>query len=360
MTPRRLRELGAAAAVVAVVSGILVAAVQADGRTSVRTDTNDGGAWLVRRSDGLTGHLNRAVGEVSGVVHIAGPGAEFDVEQADGIVLGHDRSLSTLTVVDPRTFQIVNDVAVPVDARVAAVTGGAIVWQPSPLRVWSLDVAALTSTTSIDEVAPIVSTEGSGSALVTFDEDLVVLDVERQQLLRYPVRQGLASGGEGSSITPLGGLAERITSMTTVGDTVVAMTDDGVVVFEVGDADAAATAAASPVEVGEPGLAVLAQPAPEGSPIVGVRPDGSVVRIDPEAGAEPAQRPARWSISRRSVPARRWRRSSTRAACSRWAPNRRRSRASVTASPTRRRRSPAPIRRRCGCGSSTDGCGSTT
>ena len=143
MTPRRLRELGAAVAVVAVVSGILVAAVQADGRTSVRTDTNDGGAWLVRRSDGLTGHLNRAVGEVSGVVHIAGPGAEFDVEQADGIVLGHDRSLSTLTVVDPRTFQIVNDVAVPADARVAAVTGGAIVWQPAPLRVWSLDVAAL-------------------------------------------------------------------------------------------------------------------------------------------------------------------------------------------------------------------------
>ena len=43
------------------------------------------------------------------------------------------------------------------------------------------------------------------------------------------MRQGLASGGEGSSITPLGALAERITSMTTVGDTVVAMTDDGVV-----------------------------------------------------------------------------------------------------------------------------------
>ena len=204
----------------------------------------------MRRSDGLTGHLNRAVGEVSGVVHIAGPGAEFDVEQADGIVLGHDRSLSTLTVVDPRTFQIVNDVAVPVDAHVAAVTGGAIVWQPAPLRVWSLDVAALTSTTSIDEVAPIVSTEGSGSALVTFDEDLVVLDVERQQLLRYPVRQGLASGGEGSSITPLGGLAERITSMTTVGDDGRGDDRRRGVVFEVGDADAAATAAASPVEVG--------------------------------------------------------------------------------------------------------------
>ena len=356
MTPRRLRELGAAAAVVAVVSGILVAAVQADGRTSVRTDTNDGGAWLVRRSDGLTGHLNRAVGEVSGVVHIAGPGAEFDVEQADGIVLGHDRSLSTLTVVDPRTFQIVNDVAVPVDAHVAAVPGGAIVWQPSPLRVWSLDVAALTSTTSIDEVAPIVSTEGSGSALVTFDEDLVVLDVERQQLLRYPVHQGLASGGEGSSITPLGGLAERITSMTTVGETVVAMTDDGVVVFAVGDADATATAAASPVGVGEPGVAVLAQPAPEGSPIVGVRPDGTVIRIDAGSGA----RTGRWSIWRQSVPAGRWRRSSTRGACSRSAPNRRRSPVSVTVSPTRRRRSPAPIPGRCGCGWSTAGCGSTT
>ena len=36
-----------------------------------------------------------------------GPGAEFDVEQADGIVLGHDRSVSLLTVVDPRTFQVV-------------------------------------------------------------------------------------------------------------------------------------------------------------------------------------------------------------------------------------------------------------
>jgi len=113
----------------------------------------------------------------------------------------------------------------------------------------------------------------------------VVLDLERQQLLRYPVRQGLASGGEGSSITPLGGLAELITSMTTVGDTVVAMTDDGVAVFEVGDAESAAEAAAAPLDVGEAGVAVLAQPAPAGSPIIGVRTDGSVVRIDPEGNA---------------------------------------------------------------------------
>ena len=117
---RRLREVVVVGLVIASLASVVVAAVHADARTSIRTETNDGGAWLVRRSDGVVGQMNRTAGEVTGLVRVSNPGAEFDVEQADTT-----RSSSTtpstgeLQVIDPRTYQIVNTVTVPGGVHVA-------------------------------------------------------------------------------------------------------------------------------------------------------------------------------------------------------------------------------------------------
>ncbi len=57
---RRLREVVVVGLVIASLASVVVAAVHADGRTSIRAETNDGGAWLVRRSDGVVGQMNRS------------------------------------------------------------------------------------------------------------------------------------------------------------------------------------------------------------------------------------------------------------------------------------------------------------
>ena len=70
---RRLREVVVVGLVIASLASVVVAAVHADARTSIRAETNDGGAWLVRRSDGVIGQMNRTAGEVTGVVRVVQP-----------------------------------------------------------------------------------------------------------------------------------------------------------------------------------------------------------------------------------------------------------------------------------------------
>ena len=110
---RTLRELGVVGIVLALVVGIVVAAVQAEGERTIRPETNDGGAWLINRSEGAVGHVNRTAGEVTGAARIATPGDVIDTEQSDAGVLLPNRTTDELTLVDPRTFQDYNTISVP-------------------------------------------------------------------------------------------------------------------------------------------------------------------------------------------------------------------------------------------------------
>ncbi len=57
-----------------------------------------------------------------------------------------------------------------------AVEPGVYVWQPEPLRVWALSRDDLGAMVSLDDVAPILESEGSGLVTTTFDGELVVVD----------------------------------------------------------------------------------------------------------------------------------------------------------------------------------------
>jgi hypothetical protein len=259
--------------VCALVGTIVVAAVQADGRSNVRAATNDGGAWLIKRDQGLVGHVNRAVGEVSGIIRAATPGAEFDVEQDGELVVVNDRSTSSLSVIDGRTFQVSNSPEVPADAHLAVVGDQAIVWTQEPLAVWRLSVAQLTELGSISGLDPQITADGPGLVAVTPTGTVLALDVAGSRLVRLPADASASIG------QPLAEGPVSATALSAIGDDAVLLTPAGIVV--VGDEGTVTAPAAVP---GGSSGAALAQPSPSGSPLVAAAADGTLVAVDPGSG----------------------------------------------------------------------------
>ena len=263
---RRLREIVVVGLVLGSLASVVVAAVQADGRTSVRAETNDGGAWLVRRSDGIVGNLNRSAGEVTGVVRVAAPGSDFDVEQSGGVIVSHDGSAGALQLVDPRTYQIVNTVTVPDGVFVDAVQDGVVIHQVSPLQVWWVDRDDLASIVALDEIEPIIATEGRGVVSTTFEGDIVVVDVAGQRIGR-----GSPTTVDEWSWTTVDGL-DSITALSAIGSDVITLDDTG----QVGRLRAGSDALAAPTLPAEVAVATLAQPSPSASPLVAATESGDV------------------------------------------------------------------------------------
>ena len=273
---RRLGQFGVLAVVAALASAVVIAAVQADGRTDVRAETNDGGAWLVRRSTGVVGHLNRAAGEVSGIVDVASPGADFDVEEAGTTIAVNDHSTTSVSVIDGRTFQIVNHIAVAPASHLALVDGaagaGGVVWTADPLQVWWLTAAQLTGQKDLQGVDPVVSADGAGLVTTTSDGSVWVVDSDgrRATLLRSPEAQ--------PAWIDLGETGAKAAASSAVGEAMVLTIADagGVTIV---DPDGTIRQLA-----GVPAGAALAIPAPAGSPIAAVSPAGDVVRGDIDGG----------------------------------------------------------------------------
>ena len=265
---RRLSQFGVLAVVAALASAVVIAAVQADGRTDVRAETNDGGAWLVRRSTGVVGHLNRAAGEVSGIVDVASPGADFDVEQAGTTIAVNDHSTSSISVIDGRTFQITNHVAVAPASHLALVDGsagtGGVIWTADPLQVWWLTAAQLTSDKDLQGTDPVASAKGAGLVTSTSDGSIWIVDVDGKRASH------LRSPGEQPAWIDLGDTGA--TAISAVGESMVLMSadTDGVTVV---DPDGTTHRLG-----GVPAGSAPAIPAPAGSPFAAVSPSGEVLR----------------------------------------------------------------------------------
>ena len=164
MTRRTRRGMAGSVLVVLglVIGAVIVTALQAEGRERSRADTNDGGAWLLKRDAGYVGHVNRQVGEVTAAVSVSDPGSDFDVDQAPGIIVVHDRTTGVVTVVDDTVERVANPAGVRVgqDVAVHAVAGGALIVDQQSMAVWKLDREQLLSVASTDEVEPILDGEG--------------------------------------------------------------------------------------------------------------------------------------------------------------------------------------------------------
>ena len=281
MTQRTRRGIASSVLVVLglVLGAVVVTALQAEGRERSKAETNDGGAWLLKRDRGLVGHVNRVVGEVTAAVSVADPASDYDVDQAPGIIAVHDRTKGTLAVVDPSVGRVTNPAGMQLsgqDMAVHAIDGGALVVDRGSMRVWKLDREEIVSLASIDEVEPILTGDGTTVSAATPDGNAVFVDQAADNVIFLEP--------DGTTHTsPALGMTDAATSITSVGANTAVLSDsDGDIVVATHD-----SARDLPVEL-EDGPLVLQQPAPFTDSVVAVTADGRLFSV-PVGGGEAAE-----------------------------------------------------------------------
>ena len=270
MTRRTRRGMAGSVLVVLglVVAAVVVTALRAEGRERSRAETNDGGAWLLKRDAGFVGHVNREVGEVTAAVSVADPGSDFDVDQANGIIVVHDRTTGLVTVVDDTVERVANPAGVRVgqDVNVHAVDGGALIVDQSSMGVWKLTREQLLSVASTDEVEALVTGEGGAASAATPDGHAVVADEAAGNVV-------FIDPDGTTDVSPDVELSDGVVSITSLGaDTAVLADPDGDLVLATPDR-------ATPLDITVPGADGNASPLVLQQPSVGGGA-GSVVAVD--------------------------------------------------------------------------------
>lgn len=269
MKRRRFRDFGVVAVVLALVLGIVVVAAQAEGQTSVRAQTNDGGAWLVNGREGVIGHMNRGVGEITGVVsEVAESGDTLDTEQSGNNVVTINASTDTLDVIDPRTFQSVASIEMPDDVQIRLDGERVAVWTESPLRVWSAELSSLSQLDSLDELAPIVDDENDGVAQMTRFGSVLAVSPDSSLLYRLPpVGNGIVE------TIDLGDVGSEIEELSALGDDAILRTASGsVLAVRAGSVEITTLASMA-------GIVLLGQPGLADEPLNGIADDGTLFTL---------------------------------------------------------------------------------
>ncbi len=282
MSRRTRRSIAGSVLVVLalVIGAVVITALQAEGRERSKADTNDGGAWLLKRDEGYVGHVNRLVGEVTAAVSVSDPGSDYDVDQAQGVILVHDRTRGTVTVVDDSIERIANPAGLRVDANttVHAIDGGALVVDRDSMTVWKIGRPELLSAASTDEFEPLLSGDGSTLSAATPDGHAVFVDEAAGQVV-------FLRPDDSTETSPALELTDSIVSITSLGtDTAVMVDPDGDVFVATPD-DAAPVRSEVTDAAGEPAELVLQQPGPEADHVVAATTDGRLVAV-PLAGGE--------------------------------------------------------------------------
>src|SRR4051794_19825639 len=281
MTRRTRRGVAGSVLVVLglVIGAVIATALQAEGRERSKADTNDGGAWLLKRDAGYVGHVNREVGEITAAVSVSQPGADFDVDQAKDVIVVHDASKGTLTVVDDSVERVANPAGLTVgaDVEVHAVDGGALIVDDASMRAWKLTREQLLSVATTDDVEPIVTGEGRTRAAATTDGHAVLVDDKAGQVV-FVRPDGTTTKSGTVEVT------DPTASVTMLGtdEAVFSDTDGDVVVASPGDA--------RPLGIdvlgadGQPAALPLQQPGPAADDVVAVTSDGKVVAVPLDGG----------------------------------------------------------------------------
>ena len=285
MTRRTRRSIAGSVLVVLglVIGAVIITALQAEGREHSKADTNDGGAWLLKRDQGYVGHVNRVVGEVTAAVSASDPGSDYDVDQAQGIILVHDRTRGTVTVVDDSIERIANPGGLQLEssATVHAVDGGAVIVDRGSMTVWKLDRETLVSATSLDGIEPIITGEGAAISAATPDGHAVLADEAGGRVVF------LRPDGS-TDASPAVDLTDSIVSITSLGDDTAVLADPD------GDVVVATPGRVSPLETtvtgsdGQPTPLILQQPGSGADHVVAVTPTGGVVAL-PLGGGDPTE-----------------------------------------------------------------------
>jgi large repetitive protein len=255
-----------------VIGAVVVTALQAEGRERSEANTNDGGAWLLKRDVGYVGHVNRVVGEITAAVSTSEPGSDYDIDQANGVIVVHDRTAGTLGLVDDRTSTVLERLQVDPDVTVHAVDGGALVVKRDSLGVWKLSRDALASLESLDELEPILRGEGAALSAATPDGHAVIVDQGADNVIFLRP--------DGSTDTsPKLNLTDDAVSLTFLGeDTAVLADPDGDVFVATPDQVTSLDTGVTDSE-SRPAPLILQQPGGEADHVVAATADGRLFAI---------------------------------------------------------------------------------
>jgi hypothetical protein len=263
-----------------VIGAVVITALQAEGREHSRADTNDGGAWLLKRDQGYVGHVNRAVGEVTAAVSVSDPGSDYDVDQAKGVIVVHDRTRGVVTVVDDSVDRVGNPAGlqVPAESTVHAIDGGALIVDRASMTVWKLDRGELLSVENLSKFEPISQGEGATLSAATPDGHAVFVDRAADNVVF------LQPDGD-TETSPALNLTDDVVAITSLGDDRAVLSDPDGDVFVATPDDAAPLETGITGADGAPTPLVLQQPGPDADQVVAATVDGRVVTV-PLAGGE--------------------------------------------------------------------------
>ena len=262
-----MRGFATAGVAVSIVAAVVIAATLADGRTASQTDTHDGGAWLLNRDAGAIGHVDRRSREVSGSVRVSEPRAGFDVDQARGVVVVHDFSSASATLVDQANYSASSAVAAPDTLQVLARDQGLVVIDHDPVSIRHVTVSDLADLERLEEAPVALQGEGPG---------LGVVDRAGRTVLADETGTVLAEDADGEvRTTELGSLEARPAQLTVVGDIVVVLTEAG----ELRSVASRSTTLDPPDDL-RAGDWTLQQPSESAGGVVAISPDGVVHTVD--------------------------------------------------------------------------------
>ncbi len=268
---RQWRAITAAVLVAGAIAGVVLAALVADGRVGSESETNAGGAWLLNRSESSIGHVNRVVGEVDTT---AGPftGA-FDVAQAPSVVVVNNRGTGQAVLIDTNLAQPGAPVVVSSTTEVYAAPGVVVLSDPAVGAVWRFSREEFGTVQTLEDAPPTIQASPGAATAVGREGTVIAADAGAG------VIHVLRPGGVSEPLAVEDWGDAEISGATLVGSTPVVILDDGrvLVVRDGGTVETFNVATAD---------AVWQQPSEEGTALVGIGPDGTIIELELASGVE--------------------------------------------------------------------------
>lgn len=248
----------------ALVAGVLTAAVRADGYRTHEAQLNDGGIWVTNSHDGFYGRVNKPIGQLDGAL-FAELDAQLDVVQDGGSVVAVNVSAGALAAIDPATVEHPegDTASIPAGAQVGLAGGTIAVLDPVDGTLWA-DLAdpelGVPVVGNLDSQAPpLAEVGGAGALAVTQHGEIVAVSSDDDTMSRF---RPTATGFSAPQVTDLPGDTGPAVTVTAVGDTAVVL-----------DTESGSLSVAGGAETDVPPGSVLQQPGPDAGSVLVATPD---------------------------------------------------------------------------------------
>ena len=158
-------------------TGVVVAAISAEGYRTLETELNDGGVWVTNNRDGAYGRVNKPIGQVDGAV-FADAEDQLDIVQDGAAVVGVNVSAGILAPIDPAAMAHPEGERAQISSSSEVQTNGGVlaVLDRATGQVWvtPTDPAqGLPAVRSVDLTFDPVAEVGASSAMAVSDAGVV-------------------------------------------------------------------------------------------------------------------------------------------------------------------------------------------